>query len=609
MERLRERLAQHSKNAISSNIPQASFRSQSPDLLLPNWYNCTIGELAMAAASNTPRCFRLICTFFLIVAFVGKAHYASADNSFAATAAPSITSFTPSSTPAKSAAVTVTIIGTALTGTLSITWNSHPLSVTSSSATADKCVLPASILTAAASAPFVVTTSGGKATSKTLFTVIGNPTIIKIAPTSGPIGTTITITGTNLTGASLVTFAGGATAAPSGVTATSALVVAPTGAKTGTLKVTTPGGTTASTASFTVVPPPTITSFSPTFVKSGAPATKITVTGTSFVGVSSVTWHGTNLTGVTVSGTTSLAATIPKSSLTSPASSSIVVTTSAGTTSSAKPFVVYSPPIISSVSPAFVVAHAPATIVTIGGSNLSGATSVTWNGHVLTALSVISSTELTAAIPAADLTAAASAPVVVTTPGGAAESEILFAVIGKPTITKLTPTEGSIGTAVTITGTYLTGATAVTFTGGASTSPSSVSAASATVVVPAGAVTGPVSIETPGGTASSPSSFTVLMPPTIVLFTPQSAAQGSAATAIVISGTNFTDIKSVTWAGHALTGISSNGTSSITATIPAADLTTFAAQPIIVTTGGGTATSPLDFVVIGTPPPPPANLP
>ena len=84
------------------------------------------------------------------------------------------------------------------------------------------------------------------------------PTIASFAPASGPVGTQVTITGTNLAGTTSVTFGG----TQAGFTVTSANEISatvPVGAATGAISVTTPGGTATSSAPFTVIassPPP-----------------------------------------------------------------------------------------------------------------------------------------------------------------------------------------------------------------------------------------------------------------------------------------------------------------------------------------------------------------
>jgi hypothetical protein len=82
------------------------------------------------------------------------------------------------------------------------------------------------------------------------------PTITGIAPTSGPVGTEVTITGTNLTGATVATH--GPTVAMTGLVVDSATqgraTIASGSPASGTIRITTPGGTAASSASFTIPP-------------------------------------------------------------------------------------------------------------------------------------------------------------------------------------------------------------------------------------------------------------------------------------------------------------------------------------------------------------------
>jgi hypothetical protein len=95
-----------------------------------------------------------------------------------------------------------------------------------------------------------VTTGTTTLTSPQTFNVL--PTITSFTPPSGPVGTTVTITGTGLTQTTAVTFDKvPATSIPtkSDIRVT---VVVPAGAKTGKIAITTDGGSATSTASFTV---------------------------------------------------------------------------------------------------------------------------------------------------------------------------------------------------------------------------------------------------------------------------------------------------------------------------------------------------------------------
>ena len=77
-----------------------------------------------------------------------------------------------------------------------------------------------------------------------------------------------------------------------------------------------------------------------------------------------------------------------------------------------------------------------------------------------------------------------------------------------PSISGFVPTTGQAGTNVVISGTNFTGATAVRFNG-TSASFTVKNATQITATVPAGAITGPISVTTPGGTAISAANFTV----------------------------------------------------------------------------------------------------
>jgi IPT/TIG domain len=82
----------------------------------------------------------------------------------------------------------------------------------------------------------------------------------------------------------------------------------------------------------------------------------------------------------------------------------------------------------------------------------------------------------------------------------------------RPSVTSFAPTSGPVGTAVTITGTGLSGTSAVTFAGSPATY-TVVSDTQLTATVPAGAATGPIAVTAPGGTATT-APFTVSVPVT-----------------------------------------------------------------------------------------------
>ena len=162
------------------------------------------------------------------------------------------------------------------------------------------------------------------------FTVLAAtaPTITSFSPTAGTAGTTVvTITGTNLCGATSVKF--NTTNQPT-VTVNSATQVTatvPTGATTGKISVTTPVSTGISAADFTVGSP-VITSFTPTI---GLAGSTVVITGTNFTNATSVKFNGLAATYV-VNSATQITTTVPTGATTGPISVTNAVGTATGAT-------------------------------------------------------------------------------------------------------------------------------------------------------------------------------------------------------------------------------------------------------------------------------------
>ncbi len=107
------------------------------------------------------------------------------------------------------------------------------------------------------------------------------PSITGFTPSSGPIGTGVTLTGTNFTGATEVAFNGVPAVSFTVTSDTEIQATVPPGATTGLISVTTPEGTDTSATGFTATVPPAITGFTPS---SGPVGTVVTLTGTNFTG-------------------------------------------------------------------------------------------------------------------------------------------------------------------------------------------------------------------------------------------------------------------------------------------------------------------------------------
>jgi uncharacterized repeat protein (TIGR03803 family) len=139
------------------------------------------------------------------------------------------------------------------------------------------------------------------------------------------------------------------------------------------------------------------------------------------------------------------------------------------------------------------------------GQGFSSSSVVKFGGVASTSVTLSGTTYLTAVVPAG----AHTGTVTVTTGSTTLTTPQTFKV--KPKITSFTPTSGTIGTLVTITGTGLIQATSVRFGTVLATTFTVVSDSSVTAVVPSGLTPGAVtiSITTRGGKANSPTKFTV----------------------------------------------------------------------------------------------------
>jgi Cellulase (glycosyl hydrolase family 5)/IPT/TIG domain len=241
-----------------------------------------------------------------------------------------------------------------------------------------------------------------------------SPTVTSVSPNSGlPAGgTSVTISGTNFTGATAVKF--GTTAATFTFnSATQITATSPAGTGTVDVTVTAPSGTspTNTVDQFTYTgPPPTVTMLAPT----GGPAvggTSVVITGTNLSGATAVKFGTAAATALTANTATRITATSPAGSGTV----DVAVTTPSGTsaTTTADKFTYTPAPTVVSVAPN----NGPTgggTSVVIMGTNLSGATAVKFGTAAATALTGNTATQITATSPAGSGTV----DVTVTTPGG-----------------------------------------------------------------------------------------------------------------------------------------------------------------------------------------------
>ena len=483
---------------------------------------------------------------------------------------PTLTSFSPTS---GEVGTEVTLSGSDFSGTTDVAFNGLSASFTVDSDTQIRATVPSGATTG----PLSVTNAAGTATSSSDFTVLYPPAVSSFSPTSGPVGTEVTVTGSKFTGTTGVAFNGTAATTFSVDSDTQIRANVPVGATTGKISVTNADGTGQSTADFVVILPPTIASFSPT---SGAEGTEVTVTGTNFATLSDVIFNGAAASSFTADSDTLVRAVVPSGAGTGP----IVVTNPAGSDTSTSDFTVLYPPVVSAFSPT----NGPAgTEVTVTGAHFTGTTNVAFNGTAAATFVVDSDSLLRATVPAG----ATTGPISVTNSDGTTASGSDFTVILPPTLTSFTPTSGEVGSEVTLSGANFSGATDVAFNGTSSGSFTVDSDTQIRANVPTGATTGPIRVSNVAGADTSADNFTVLYPPQVTAFTP---ASGPVGTEVTVTGVNFSGATGVAFNGTAATTFTVDSDTELRATVPGGATT----GPITVTNADGSGSSSSDFTVV-----------
>jgi len=316
-----------------------------------------------------------------------------------------------------------------------------------------------------------------------------------------------------------------------------------------------PGGGTSGSVSFTIntASAPTLTSLAPTSVTVGGAAFTLTLTGTGFVTGATVNF-GTN-PAITPSSVTStqIVATIPAADIATAGTVNVTVTNPAGGgTSNAQTFTINNPaPTETSLSPTSAIAGGAAFTLTVNGTGFVSTSVVKFNGAAKTT-TFVNATQLTAAITAADIATAGTAPVTVTNPApGGTSNAVSFAINNAvPTISSLSPSSAVAGSApftLTVSGVgFLSGAIvsfngapkATTFVSNTQITTTILASDIATAGTASVTVTNPAPTPGPSGALA----FTISGPnspvPTISSLGPTHAPGGGAFT-LTINGTNF----------------------------------------------------------------------
>jgi hypothetical protein len=391
------------------------------------------------------------------------------------------------------------------------------------------------------------------------------PVVDSISPTYGPSagGTVVTVTGADFGLVTGVTF-GTTPAFFLPTTSTSLQAIAPPGTGTVPVLVTTPNGTSvASSSAQFAYAAAVITSVTASAPHTPAGGNDVTIKGTGFSDVTSVTfgsspatitsWTDSEIHVLAPAGTGTVAVT---------------VTTPAGTNpASPEAHYVYAPT-VTAVDPA---AGSPygGTPVTISGTGFTAATAVHFGATAATSFSVTSDTEITAVAPA--YTDQAVVDVKVTTAAGQSSAVSDARYSYAPCVAAVSPASGPVvgGTQVTLTGTGLSGAT-VRF-GSETATVVSLSDTQVTVLSPAHAA-GVVDVVATTSVGSSPVSeaarFRYAVAPTITGLGPDHGPSVGGNT-VTITGTDFMEASAVKFGDAPAVSFSVTSPTTITAVAPA----------------------------------------
>ena len=354
------------------------------------------------------------------------------------------------------------------------------------------------------------------------------PVILSLSPTSGTVGTVVTLSCQSTSGTSAVRFNGLASGFVV-INATTIRATVPGGATTGSVTFTA-GGLNSNGLPFTVLPTPAITSLQP---GGGPVGTVVVVKGNFLSGVTGAKFNGVAATAFSLTSTTTATATVPAG-----ATTGNLTLTTAGVASNGLLFAVGPLPVITSFSPG--VGPVGSTVL-LTGTNLTGTYTVRFNGSGAS-FTVLSATSISAVVPAGATTGTIS----LATPIGATSSAGTF-VVGAPfpSISALSPSSGPVGTVVTITGLNLLGTSSVLF-GGTPAAFTVLNATTATATVPNGLGLGlaVVTLTTPGGSYSFNGFTVVVAAPVITSISPTSGPEG---TLVYLTGLNLLGTTSVSY--------------------------------------------------------------
>ena len=378
---------------------------------------------------------------------------------------PTLSSISPSSASVGSNGVTLAVFGSNFAPNSIVQWNGISLATTFLTSSQLTALVPANLLAQAGTASVTVSTPNVGSSLALPFTVAqaflsGTGVTFTASPGvsfTGPVANfsvansnalpsqfAATINwGNGTTSAGTITAVGNGqflvsgtnTYAQSGTYPVTVTVLSQSGASI----------TISSTAVVGTVPGlPTLISLSPLSAAAGSSDLTVTVNGANFTPGSTVQWNGTSLATTFVSSS-QLTAVIPASLLAQAGTASVTVSTPGIGSSSAQTFTVSpstSSPTLTSLSPSSAMAGSSDLTLIVNGTNFVHHSIVQWNGTSL-ATTFVSSSQLSAVVPASLLAQAGTASVLVSVPGLGNTMALTFTIAGHAS--RLAPGNGGTG--------------------------------------------------------------------------------------------------------------------------------------------------------------------
>lgn len=358
-----------------------------------------------------------------------------ADLTVTAAQAPAITAFNPTSGNVGAAPFTLVVAGRNFDANAVVSIDNDPRPTTFISSTELRVGITAADLSSPRQLSIVVLNPGGTASPAVLLPIVlPVPTISALNPssvTSGDVGFTVTVTGSNFSTRSVINV-NGVPKATTFVTATGALqatVAAADISAPGNVAITVADGTLLSAPVQLEVRRPTISSITPNVLPFGAVSERIRVQGSNFLTTSVIVFNGTALPTEFNFEDGSLSATLTGAQLNAPGSYFVFVRNSPDSTSLGQIVAVASAgsPAITSIEPGTLAVNAESREVIIRGENFVERSTLLIEGSPRTP-SFASPTEIRYTLLPADVATQRVLHFRIANPDGATSNEVTLIV-------------------------------------------------------------------------------------------------------------------------------------------------------------------------------------